>query len=142
MQAFKLERPTWIKYLQLHVLSHHGTEAVCALNDVCVFGKSAAEDLEARLNLEPPAEDPTTAVAEPLIEMPALPEAPKPASDNSSSNDSAELSLTPIEGAPKAQPGKGAPQAVTGNESTKVAPHPLANSAVYIRCQQSKYWFD
>lgn len=55
-QAFKLERPTWIKYLQLRILNHHGTEAVCALNDVCVFGKSAAEDLEARLNLETPTD--------------------------------------------------------------------------------------
>ena len=36
------------------MLSHYGTEAVCALNDVGVYGKSAAEDLEDRLNLEGP----------------------------------------------------------------------------------------
>ena len=52
LQAFKLERPTWLKYLQIRMLSHYGTEAVCALNDVGVYGKSAAEDLEDRLNLE------------------------------------------------------------------------------------------
>jgi hypothetical protein len=49
-QAFKLENPSWLKYLQIRQLSHHGTEAVCALNDVCVYGKSAAEDLEDRLS--------------------------------------------------------------------------------------------
>ena len=57
MQAFKLEAPAWLKYLQIHQLSHHGTEAVCALNDVCVYGKSAAEDLEDRLAQEVPADE-------------------------------------------------------------------------------------
>jgi Sad1 / UNC-like C-terminal len=36
----------WAKYLQLRVLSHYGVEAVCALNDVRVYGKSAIEDFE------------------------------------------------------------------------------------------------
>lgn len=42
-----------MKYLQLHFLTHHGTEAVCALNDVRIFGKSAADDLEDQLALDP-----------------------------------------------------------------------------------------
>lgn len=39
------------------MLSHHGAEAVCALNDLCVFGKSAAEDLEDQLSSEPNIEE-------------------------------------------------------------------------------------
>ena len=62
MQAFKLESPSWLKYLQIRQLSHHGMEAVCALNDVCVYGKSAAEDLEDRLSQENPAEESQEAV--------------------------------------------------------------------------------
>ena len=52
VQVFRLESPSWLKYLQIHQLSHYGTESVCALNDVTVFGKSAAEDLEDRLSQE------------------------------------------------------------------------------------------
>ena len=63
LQAFKLESPSWLKYLQIRQLSHHGMEAVCALNDVCVYGKSAAEDLEDRLSQEPPTDDPQEAGA-------------------------------------------------------------------------------
>lgn len=62
LQAFKLESPSWLKYLQIRQLSHHGMEAVCALNDVCVYGKSAAEDLEDRLSQENPTEDPPETV--------------------------------------------------------------------------------
>lgn len=75
-QAFKLKSPVWTKYLQLRMLSHHGTEAVCALNDLCVYGKSAAEDLEDRLSSDPDlAEDPT--LVESPIEPTALPDKPE-----------------------------------------------------------------
>lgn len=37
-------------------------EAVCALNDVCVYGKSAAEDLEDRLSQDPLTEETEEAV--------------------------------------------------------------------------------
>lgn len=56
MQAFKLRQASWLKYLQIRQLSHHGAEAVCALNDICVYGKSASEDLEDRLAQEAAAE--------------------------------------------------------------------------------------
>lgn len=52
VQAFHAEQPTWAKYLQLRLLTHYGSEPVCALNDVRVYGKSAVEDLEDRLALE------------------------------------------------------------------------------------------
>ena len=48
-QAFRIQQPEWAKYLQLRLVSHHGSEPVCALNDVRVHGKSAVEDLEDRL---------------------------------------------------------------------------------------------
>ena len=38
-------------------------EAVCALNDVCVYGKSAAEDLEDRLSQEAPTDNPQEVAA-------------------------------------------------------------------------------
>ena len=47
-----LEPPGWAKYVQLRLLTHYGSEPVCALNDVRVNGKSAAEDLEDRLAME------------------------------------------------------------------------------------------
>ena len=53
LQVFRVKPPAWVKYLQLRLLSHHGAEAVCALNDLCVYGKSAAEDLEDRLSSDP-----------------------------------------------------------------------------------------
>lgn len=47
MQSFRMPPAMpWAKYLQLRVLSHYGAEAVCALNDVRVYGKSAIEDFE------------------------------------------------------------------------------------------------
>ena len=77
LQAFKLDRPAWLKYLQLRMLSHYGSEAVCALNDVCVYGKSAAEDLEDRLVLETAIEElPTPAVIPPPLPPPAVPAVP------------------------------------------------------------------
>lgn len=51
-QKFQMQQPSWVKYLQLQFLTHYGSEAVCALNDVRVYGKSAAEDLEDRLALD------------------------------------------------------------------------------------------
>ena len=67
--------PAWVKYLQLHFISHHGTEAVCALNDIHVFGKSAADDLEDQLAMDPTF-DPTT--RPPLPTDPAAPLPPAP----------------------------------------------------------------
>ena len=52
VQAFGVEPPGWAKYVQLRLLTHYGSEPVCALNDVRVYGKSAAEDLEDRLAME------------------------------------------------------------------------------------------
>eukprot|EP00891_Asterochloris_glomerata_P001172 jgi/Astpho2/1172/fgenesh1_pg.00021_%23_20_t len=55
-QSFAVE-PTWVKYLQLRLLSHWGMESVCAINDLRVNGKSAAEDLEDRLSIDAPSEE-------------------------------------------------------------------------------------
>ena len=56
-QTFQMAQPQWVKYVQLHFLSQYGAEAVCALNDVRIFGKSAADDLEDRLAMEHAQED-------------------------------------------------------------------------------------
>lgn len=50
--------------MQLRLLTHYGNEPVCALNDVCVYGKSAAEDLEDRLAMEAAADDEAAAQEE------------------------------------------------------------------------------
>lgn len=60
VQAFSVPAPEWVRFLQLRFTSHHGSEPVCAINDVRAYGKSAAEDLEDRLAVPEPA-----AVAEP-----------------------------------------------------------------------------
>lgn len=52
VQTFTVSEPVWLKYLQFHFISHHGSEPICALNDILVFGKSAAEDLEDQLSDE------------------------------------------------------------------------------------------
>lgn len=52
MQTFTVSEPVWLKYLQFHFITHHGSEPICALNDILVFGKSAAEDLEDQLSDE------------------------------------------------------------------------------------------
>jgi len=52
LQTFTVAEPAWLKYLQFRFLTHHGSEPMCALNDVLVFGKSAAEDLEDQLSDE------------------------------------------------------------------------------------------
>lgn len=48
-QQFRINNPTWVRYLGIHFLSYHGTESVCAINEVKVFGVSAAQDIEAEL---------------------------------------------------------------------------------------------
>ena len=49
---FTVVKPVWLRYLQFHFISHHGSEPICALNDLLVFGKSAAQDLEDQLSDE------------------------------------------------------------------------------------------
>lgn len=53
VQAFSIPSPAWVKFLQLRFVSHYGSEPVCALNELSVFGKSAVEDLEVCCRLEP-----------------------------------------------------------------------------------------
>ena len=51
-------------------MTHYGNEPMCALNDVLVFGKSAAEDLEDQLSdtaLLPDDPPPTTPKSDPSI---------------------------------------------------------------------------
>lgn len=48
-QAFAVQHPAWVRYLLFRFLTHHGTEPVCALNGIAVYGKSAAEELEDHL---------------------------------------------------------------------------------------------
>lgn len=50
VQAFTVAHPVWLKYLQFHFITQYGSEPMCALNDVLVHGKSAAEDLEDQLS--------------------------------------------------------------------------------------------
>jgi len=51
-QAFPVASGAWVKYLALRLLSYHGAEPVCALNELRAYGVSAVEDLEARLAVE------------------------------------------------------------------------------------------
>ena len=57
VQAFTVVQPVWLKYLQFHFISQYGTEPMCALNDILVYGKSAAEDLEDQLSATSLPED-------------------------------------------------------------------------------------
>ena len=59
-----MDPPGWAKYVQLRLRTHYGSEPVCALNDVRVYGKSAAEDLEDRLAMEAAADDEAAAQEE------------------------------------------------------------------------------
>ena len=63
MLALQVEPGRWAKYLQLHFLSQYGTEPVCAINDIVVHGKSAAEDLEDQLSFDEGGPDPAPAAA-------------------------------------------------------------------------------
>ena len=49
VQSFVIEHPRWARYLLIRFLTHYGTESVCAINEVSVYGTSAAEELEAQL---------------------------------------------------------------------------------------------
>ena len=62
LSAFLCRQPTWCKFLLLRWINQHGTEPVCALNDLRVYGKSAAEDLEDRLAGDLGAAQPADAV--------------------------------------------------------------------------------
>ncbi|KAK9810439.1 hypothetical protein WJX72_010766 [[Myrmecia] bisecta] len=57
-QRFQMQHPGWVKFLQVHFLSQYGSEPVCAVNDIRVYGKSAAEDLEDRLSIDAADDDP------------------------------------------------------------------------------------
>jgi hypothetical protein len=37
-QLFRLENPMWARYLLLQVLSHYGSESVCAINGFAAYG--------------------------------------------------------------------------------------------------------
>lgn len=49
VQAFNVDNSRWVRYLLIRFLTHHGTESVCAINEISVYGTSAAEELEAQL---------------------------------------------------------------------------------------------
>ncbi|KAJ7531087.1 hypothetical protein O6H91_14G031800 [Diphasiastrum complanatum] len=42
---FKLTEPKWVRYLRLHMLSHHGSEFFCTLSTLEVYGDDAIERL-------------------------------------------------------------------------------------------------
>lgn len=48
-QEFHVQHPRWVRYLLVRFLTHHGSESVCAINELGVYGTSAAEELEAQL---------------------------------------------------------------------------------------------
>ena len=48
-QFFTVERPLWTHYMLIRFLTHYGSEPVCAVNGLSVYGKSAAEELEDQL---------------------------------------------------------------------------------------------
>lgn len=85
-QSFKVDNPPWVKYLLLRFLTHHGSEPVCTINDIAVYGKSAAEDLEDRLGddegdsqAEAPALDPALLIPPPTpAVVPPPPMVPPP----------------------------------------------------------------
>lgn len=49
VQSFGVDSSRWVRYLLIRFLTHHGTENVCAINEIAVYGTSAAEELEAQL---------------------------------------------------------------------------------------------
>ena len=76
MQSFQVANPVWVKYVQLRLLSHYGSEPVCALNDIRIFGKSAADDLEDRLAVEHAQEHTAQPELVPVATPAALPPSP------------------------------------------------------------------
>lgn len=55
-QEFMVDNPPWVRFLLFRFLSHYGSEPVCAVNGIAVYGKSAAEELEAQLAQDGPLE--------------------------------------------------------------------------------------
>lgn len=49
VQSFDIDNSRWVRYLLIRFLTHYGTENVCAINEIAVYGTSAAEELEAQL---------------------------------------------------------------------------------------------
>lgn len=56
-QEFSVDNPPWVRFMLFRFLSHYGNEPVCAVNGISVYGKSAAEELEAQLAEEGALED-------------------------------------------------------------------------------------
>ena len=52
VQVFAIAQPAWVRFVLLRFLSQHGSEPVCALNGVSLFGKSAAEEFEDQLAID------------------------------------------------------------------------------------------
>ncbi len=88
MQAFHIDPSGWAKYMQLRLLTHYGNEPVCALNDVRVYGKSAAEDLEDRLAMEAAADDEAAAQEECSAEEASAEESSRESQQTASSEQS------------------------------------------------------
>ena len=121
MQAFRIAMPAWVKYLQLRFFSHHGAEAVCAINDVHVFGKSAADDLEDQLAMDssrpPVAADPSPPVTpQQIASDPVAPVAVLPSRDANGSD--ASEPLQPV------QPANATPASAPGGANEVVTPQP------------------
>ncbi len=49
VQTFDIDNSRWVRYLLIRFLTHYGAESVCAINEISVYGTSAAEELEAQL---------------------------------------------------------------------------------------------
>ena len=64
----QVEVGPWAKYLQLRFLTQYGSEPVCAINDIIVHGRSAAQDLEDQL-----AGDDAPAAQHPAAQLPPMP---------------------------------------------------------------------
>ncbi|GIL98209.1 hypothetical protein Vretimale_3628, partial [Volvox reticuliferus] len=64
-QVFRLPRKARVRYLLLQVLSHYGTEEMCALNSLEVLGVTAAQELELALSRPLNARPQPTAAAAP-----------------------------------------------------------------------------
>ena len=123
-QAFAVEQPRWAKYLQLRFLTHYGSEPVCALNDVHIFGKSAVEDLEDRLAA---SDEPDLAEQLPPVplEQPALPAAaaPLPAEQQADQLPVAESeSAAELAGEALVEDGGGSQQAQAGSDAVQLQP--------------------
>lgn len=62
---FRINTGSWVRYLGIHLLLYHGSESVCAINEIKVFGVSAAQDIVAEfMRIDP--EDATPSEKEEL----------------------------------------------------------------------------